>query len=66
MKKRKYLYRLAMSILLIVLLPLLIATIYFGKYSYDKVETTSEEYASTDILIKNFSHNGGAVKGHRA
>ena len=44
MKKRKYLYRLAMSILFIVILPLLIAMMWFGKYSYGKVEATSEEY----------------------
>lgn len=47
MKKRKYLYRLAMSILLIVLLPLMIAMIWFGKYSYEKVEATGEEYQNT-------------------
>ena len=47
MKKRKYLYRLAMSILLIVLLPLLVAMIWFGRYSYEKVEATGEEYQNT-------------------
>ena len=44
MKKRKYLYRLAMSVFFIILLPMLIFIICFGKYSYDKVETANEEY----------------------
>ena len=45
MKKRKYLYRLALSIFLILLLPLVIFIIGFGKYSYEKVEHTNEVYS---------------------
>lgn len=45
MKKRKYLYRLAMSLFLILLLPMVIFIISFGKYSYEKVEAANEEYA---------------------
>lgn len=44
MKKRKYLYRLAMSLFLILLLPMVIFIISFGKYSYEKVESANESY----------------------
>ena len=44
MKKRKYLYRLAMSVFFIILLPMFIFTVCFGKYSYEKVEAANEEY----------------------
>lgn len=44
MKKRKYLYRLAMSVFLILLLPMVIFIVCFGKYSYEKVEDANEEY----------------------
>ena len=44
MKKRKYLYRLAMSVFLILLLPLVIFIVCFGKYSYEKVENSNESY----------------------
>ncbi len=32
---------------MIVLLPLMIAMIWFGKYSYEKVETTSEDHQNS-------------------
>ena len=44
MKKRKYLYRLAMSVFFIILLPMLIFIIFFGKHSYENVEKANEEY----------------------
>jgi len=44
MKKRKYLYRLAMSVFFIILLPMFIFIVCFGKYSYEKVEVANEEY----------------------
>ena len=44
MKKRKYLYRLAMSVFFIILLPMFIFIICFGKYSYEKVESANKEY----------------------
>lgn len=44
MKKRKYLYRLAISVFFIILLPMFIFIVCFGKYSYEKVEATNEEY----------------------
>lgn len=46
MRKRKYLYRLAMSLLLIVLLPMVIFIISFSKYSYEKVRAANEEYTA--------------------
>lgn len=46
MKKRKYLYRLAMSLFLILLLPMVLFIISFGKYSYEKVEVANEEYTT--------------------
>ena len=66
MKKRKYLYRLAMSILLIVLLPLLIAMIFFGKYSYEKVEATSEEYQSAlmDFYMSRLDQMVDSLREH--
>lgn len=44
MIKRKYLYRLAMSVFFIILLPMFIFIVCFGKYSYEKVEAANEEY----------------------
>ena len=44
MKKRKYLYRLAMSVFLILLLPMVIFIVSFGKYSYEKVEDANRVY----------------------
>ena len=44
MKKRKYLYRLALSLFLILLLPMVIFIICFGKYSYEKVEDANDVY----------------------
>lgn len=44
MRKRRYLYRLAMSIFGILLLPMVIFIVCFGKYSYEKVEEANEEY----------------------
>ena len=43
-KKRKYLYRLAMSVFFIILLPMLIFIIGFGRHSYENVEKANDEY----------------------
>jgi len=45
MKKRKYLYRLALSLFLILLLPMGIFIIVFSKYSYEKVEDANRVYS---------------------
>ena len=44
MRKRRYLYRLAMSIFGILLFPMILFIVIWGKYSYDKVEAANEEY----------------------
>ena len=44
MRKRKYLYRLAVSMFAVLLLPMSVFIICFGMYSYEKVEKTTEVY----------------------
>lgn len=41
MRKRKYLYRLAVSLFFILLLPMVIFIVCFAKYSYDKLEAAN-------------------------
>lgn len=52
MKKRKYLYHLAISVFFIILLPTFIFIVFFGKYSYEKVEAANKEYQ--DALMEHY------------
>lgn len=68
MKKRKYLYRLAVSLFLVLLLPMVIFIVCFGKYSYEKVEDTNAEYAEAlmDYYMAQIDQMVTDLKEHAA
>lgn len=68
MKKRKYLYRLSISFLGIVLFPMVIFILCFSRYSYMKVETVNEEYyeALMEYYMSQLEHMVTGVKEHAA